>query len=270
MLLNKPDAPPVACIDVHVLDVGQGLSVVVQTAEHALIFDTGASYRGGGSAAGQLVLPFLRHRGVDQIDWLVVSHADDDHAGGVPDLLRDIDVAAIRVGERLPGIAQEQVICRANTRWQVDGVEFRFLHPDRHSRHSGNNASCVLMVSTGEYRLLLTGDIEIDAERDVLQLTTIDAVSVVVIPHHGSLTSSSPAFVNRLHPTLAIASAGNDNRWGFPKKRVIKRWQGAGARVLDTGSAGAIGLRLCATGGISRLNRERVQRHRFWHDSVNL
>ncbi len=268
LLLNKPTPPDHACFDAHVLDVGQGLAVVVQSAEHTLLFDTGASYRGGGSAAEQIVLPFLRYRGIEAIDWLVISHADDDHAGGVSTVLRDIDVGQILAGEKLSGITRSALPCDAGLRWLTDGVEYRFVHPQPGGLLVGNDASCVLAISAGEYRLLLTGDIEAEGEQSLLRHLPYDSVDVALIPHHGSLTSSSPELINRLDAQLAIASVGYANRWGFPKVRVTKRWEAGGAVVLDTARSGAISFRLCHRAGVSQLREARSWRRRFWHDSA--
>ncbi len=267
LVLNKPAAPEHACIDAHVLDVGQGLAVVVQSNERTLVFDTGASYRGGGSAAAQVVLPFLRYKGIEAIDWLVVSHSDDDHAGGVSTLIKHIEVGKILAGEELPDVDHKVFGCELGQTWAADGIGYHFLHPEPGGSLSGNDSSCVLTVSAGSHHLLLTGDIEAAGERSVLAHLPFDAASVVLIPHHGSLTSSSPAFVNRLQTGLAVASAGHANRWGFPKERVTKRWEGAGAVVLDTASSGAVSFRLCERDGLSRLRQERVRQRRFWHDS---
>ena len=265
LLLHKPAAPPNGCIDTEILDVGQGLAVVVQSRHSTLVFDTGKSYRGGGSAAEQFVLPFLRYRGTKKIDRLVISHSDDDHAGGAAALLRYLSVDRIFASEGIADV-ESVVDCRAGQSWQLDGVDFSFVHPGADNALSGNDGSCVLVVSTGSHHLVLTGDIEFAAEREVLHRYPFSAASVVLIPHHGSLTSSSPAFVNRLRPIYAIASAGYANRWGFPKERVIRRWEGSGARVLDTALSGAIGLRLCAGGGIIFLREERRRQRRFWQE----
>jgi competence protein ComEC len=267
LMLNKPQAPDRACIDAHVLDVGQGLAVVVQSSEHTLVFDTGASYRGGGSAAALFVLPFLRYKGIEAIDWLVVSHSDDDHAGGVPALIKEIAVGRIFAGEEIPDVDYKILACRQGQTWAADGIEYHFLHPEPGNSLGGNDSSCVLSISAGSHQLVLTGDIEAAGERSVLAHLPFASVSVVLIPHHGSLTSSSPAFVNRLKPGLAVASTGYANRWGFPKARVTKRWEGAGAVVLDTASSGAVSFRLCERDGLSRLRQERLQQRRFWHDS---
>ena len=265
LLLHRPAPPPNACVDAHVLDVGQGLAVVVQSHRRTLLFDTGASYRSGGSAAVQVILPFLRHRGVEFIDWLVVSHADNDHAGGVSAMISGIDIGQILTGEPLAGNASGATLCEAGRSWEADSVLFRILYPDANQARDGNNASCVLEISVGSQRLLLTGDIERDAEERLLRDGSLRSASVLLIPHHGSLTSSTPAFVDRVRPQLAVASAGFGNRWGFPKNRVQKRWQGVGADVLDTATSGAVSIRLCANGGIQRMQQERLRRWRFWH-----
>ncbi len=270
LLSYKPGTPPEACVDTDVLDVGQGLAVVIQSRRHTLVFDTGKSYRGGGSAAEQVVLPFLRYKGIGSIDWLVVSHADDDHAGGLPALAHHLSIGKIFAGEPLPEVGLTVSTCSEGQNWRVDGIEFRFLHPAAGNLMTGNDSSCVLVASAGSKRLVLTGDIERAGEREVLSNLSFEKASAVVIPHHGSLTSSSPAFVNRLRPDLAIASAAYENRWGFPKESVTDRWAGAGAAVLDTASSGAVSFRLCAGDGISRLREERFRRQRFWHDSAKL
>jgi len=267
LLLHQPATPPHGCVDAHVLDVGQGQAIVVQSRRHTLVFDTGASYRDGGSAAEQLVLPFLRYRGIDSIDWLIASHADDDHAGGVPAIVQAIGIGQILAGESLGNPGQTLLDCRAGQIWDADGVRFEMLHPPPAAGLIGNNASCVLAITAGRHHLLLTGDIEFAAEERLLADDSLRAASVVLIPHHGSLTSSSPPFVNRVRPDLAIASVGHANRWGFPKERVTRRWEGVGARVLDTAGSGAISFRLCAGDGVSRLSQERLRRQRIWLDT---
>jgi len=266
LLLYKPARPPHSCVDTHVLDVGQGLAVVLQSRQSTVLFDTGRSYRGGGSAAEHVILPFLRHQRIQSIDTLVVSHADDDHAGGVAALIREIDVARILVGEMIPVSGRTVIECKAGEFWQTDGIAYRFIHPGADTALQGNDASCVLIVSAKGHHLVLTGDIEGEAELEVLRRYPFESASIVLIPHHGSLTSSSPAIVNRLRPSYAIASVAYDNRWGFPKERVTRRWKGGGAVVMDTASSGAISFRLCADEGIEFLREERFRQRRFWHD----
>ena len=268
VVLHQPARPPRGCFDLHVLDVGHGLAAVVETRRRTLLYDTGVAYRGGGSAAARIVVPFLRHRGIGAVDRLVVSHADGDHAGGLGDLAREIAVGRLYAGEALPGLARPAAACAAGQAWRADGIVFRMLHPPPGGFREGNDASCVLSIAAGRHRALLTGDIEADAERRLLRQPQFGPVDVVLIPHHGSLTSSTPGFVNRLSPAVAIASSGHANRWGFPKPRVTRRWAGVGARVLDTGASGAVSVRVCRSGGVVRLREQRRLERRFWYDST--
>jgi len=264
LVAHVPKAPPRGCIDLHVLDVGQGLAVVAQTKSQFLVFDTGMAFRGGGSVAEQVVLPFLVSRGASRIDWLLISHGDIDHSGGFEALAAGIDIGAVLAGEPVTGAEA----CHAGREWTVDGVWFRVLHPVASEEHSGNNASCVLLVSAGLHEILLTGDIEADAEREILARASVPEVDVVIVPHHGSLTSSSAPLVGATSPQLAVVSAGYQNRWDFPRDAVVKRWQGAGAEVINTATAGAVSLRLCARGGVVELHKDRQTRHRFWREAT--
>lgn len=265
VILHEPSRPARSCAIVDVLDVGQGLAVSIATRSSTLLFDTGPAFRGGGDAAESVVLPFLAGRGINRLDELVVSHSDLDHAGGVSSLVRDLPVGTLRIGEALGGPAVGQR-CMAGTSWRADGIAFEFLHPGAKSAVSGNDASCVLQVSAGSHRLLLTGDIERAAEAELLRSGRLQEVDVVIVPHHGSRTSSSPSFVQALHADLAIISAGFANRWGLPHAEVVDRWRASGAEVLTTAASGAISLRLCERGGIEALTRQRVRQRRIWHE----
>ncbi len=269
MLLQAPHAPPPGCADAHVLDVGQGLAVVLQTPSSTGLYDTGIAFRGGGSIAEHVVLPFLRARAVRNLDWIVVSHADIDHSGGIGTVLEYSPQSRVLTGEPLavevPGAGR----CRSGQRWQEDGVRFSVLHPAPGNAGTGNNASCVLLVEIGAHALLLTGDIEARAERALLRNGSLRAVDVVVVPHHGSLTSSSGPFAARLAPAIAVVPAGFRNRWGFPKQAVVDRWRRSGADVLVTGRTGAVSLRLCARDGIRRVQKDRDARRRFWREAMS-
>ena len=128
----------------------------------------------------------------------------------------------------------------------------------------------VIQVATGKHGFLLTGDIEAISEKQLVERDELHSVDVVLIPHHGSLTSSTPAFINTVQAQIAIASAGYRNQWGFPKPRIVNRWEGAGARVLGTAIAGAVSFRLCADSGISRLREHRAEQPRFWRDESEM
>jgi competence protein ComEC len=260
-----PQRPDAGCAAVTVLDVGQGLAVVVETGERVLLYDTGPAFRGGGSAAESVVLPFLASRGIDALDDIVVSHADLDHAGGLDTIRAAIRVNRVFVGEPVTGVAKARA-CRANHGWEAAGVRFEFLNAPGASPGSGNDASCVLQVSAGTQRVLLPGDIEREAERRLLRQGRIGPVNVVIAPHHGSATSSSPEFVDALAPSLVIVAAGFGNRWGLPDAGVVRRWQQAGAKVLTTAESGAVRFEACAGAGIGPVYRHRLAKRRIWHE----
>jgi competence protein ComEC len=153
--------------------------------------------------------------------------------------------------------------------WQRDGVDFRVLHPREGDRREGNTASCVLRVEAAGRVLLLTGDIDADAE---LALLAADPASlradVVLVPHHGSRSSSSPRFVRAVAPRYALVSAGFRNRFGHPHPQVVERWREAQARILNTAEAGAVVLRIEQDGSIPEPVLWRQQKRRFWHRAV--
>jgi len=254
------------------LDVGQGLAAVVQTREHVLVFDTGPRFSSGFNTGEAVVAPYLRARGIGEVDLLVVSHGDNDHRGGVSGLA---DQIAIRhsfssVPQRLPGLDAQH--CRAGMAWQWDGVRFRFLNPDGDdpgAGRRGNNQSCVLRVQAGDDAVLLTGDIERGAERQLLaraRENTDDSprARVLVAPHHGSKTSSSDAFLRAVDPQLALFPVGYRNRYGFPRPEVLARYHALGVRTLDSAGSGAIALRLGARDGL-QVRRHRQHHRRYWH-----
>lgn len=263
VMLWKPTAPPPGCFDAWTLDVGQGLSVAVQTREETLLYDTGMAWRGGGSVAAQVILPFLRSRSIRKVDKLVVSHADIDHSGGAAAIWGGVEVGSVLLGEPLPGIAGQR--CRAGQGWHSGGVGFEFLHPSPDSSVEGNESSCVLRVTAGPHALLLTGDIEAASERALIQRQAPLGANIVIVPHHGSATSSTAPFVDSVQPDYAVISAGHANRWDLPKAVVVDRWAGAGAAVLNTASSGAVRFRVCASGGVVEMDENRAGRRRFWH-----
>lgn len=253
---------------VHVLDVGQGLSTVVATRRHTLVYDTGPRYPSGFSAVDAAVLPFLAHRRRSHIDRLVLSHGDNDHAGGAASLSAAIGVGDVYAGEP-ERVEIDARRCRRGDAWFWDGVAFEFLHPAKGSRYDGNNASCVLRVSNGRSTLLLSGDIERAIERRLItDVAPRLAADLLIAPHHGSRSSSSPGFVAATSPSFVVYSAGWGNRYGFPAKEVTERWAAIGALGVNTATAGTIGFRIDADTGIGAPDCERIHARRFWwHDS---
>jgi len=268
VLSYRPAPPPRDCIDYHVLDVGQGLAVVVQTDRHALLFDTGPSFLNGSTTAELVVAPFLHGIGIDRLDKLVVSHGDLDHAGGVKVIVDALNIDEIIVGETLPGAGPDQRQCVEGDQWRWGRTTFTILHPRDGAPWDRNNASCVLLVEAGDNSLLLTGDIESPAEQILIHRKAVGPADVVVVPHHGSLTSSSGPFVSATRPELAIVSTGFQNRWRFPRPEVVSRWEMSGATVLNTATMGAISQRLCINAGTKAVRLQRSAGRRFWHEGA--
>jgi competence protein ComEC len=247
-----------------VFDVGQGLSVLVETRSHRLLYDTGPAFAAGSDAAELAVLPALRHRGIDALDMLMVSHRDSDHAGGTTSILAELAVSEVVVGERLE-LPQQQV-CTAGQRWQWDGVWFTVLNPPAATVAStaGNNRSCVLRVESGAASALLTGDIEAPVEARLVR-AGLSPATVLIAPHHGSRTSSSPLFVAALQPRRVVFSAGYRNAFGHPHPQVAERYRAAGAQALNSADSGAITLTLQRNGVVEITEYRKDHRH-YWDE----
>ncbi len=264
LLFPSPARPPFGQADFTLLDVGQGLAAVIRTRHHTLLYDAGPRFGPHFEAGGAVVLPYLRSVGRNRIDRLVISHADSDHRGGAEAVLRGLPVQALNASRPLQLAGRPSRPCLAGEHWTWDGVRFAFLHPDAGMR-GRNNASCVLRVRASRHVLLLTGDIERPAERRLIRrLGDRLAADVLVVPHHGSKSSSSAAFLDRVRPAWALYPVGYRNRFGFPAPPVRARYRARGIATLATASQGAITLRL----GDGELRPEgyRLQTRRYWHD----
>ncbi|MGY0611504.1 DNA internalization-related competence protein ComEC/Rec2 [Luteimonas sp. A501] len=248
-------------VELVVLDVGQGMSLLVRTAGHTMLYDMGPAIRDGYDAGERAVVPALHALGVRRVEAMVVSHGDADHAGGLDAVRRRFPAKRLLAPE---GIAFEGASdCLAGSGWKRDGVTFRFLHPPLHFPYLRNESSCVLRIETAHGAILLTGDIgEAVEERLVGRVPQDLPVDVVLVPHHGSRHSSTVEFVAATSPRLALVSAGHGNRFGHPDANVVERWQAAGARVLETPAAGALRVRLGEAG--PEIEAERDRRRRFW------
>ncbi|MCF6259452.1 MAG: DNA internalization-related competence protein ComEC/Rec2 [Gammaproteobacteria bacterium] len=267
LLFVSPAVIPQGQARFTLLDVGQGLAAVVQTQNHVLVFDTGPQFSSGFNTGEAVVAPYLRAQGRRHIDTLVVSHGDNDHIGGVAGLRATISVQQVlsSVPQRIDGAE----LCQAGQRWQWDGVIFTMLSPGKHVHVGGresNNRSCVLRVQAGEHSVLLTGDIERAAEDELVRVFGNKLASdVLVAPHHGSRTSSTPAFLAAVSPTVALFPVGYRNRYGFPKAHIVQRYRDQQVRLFDTARHGAIELQLGSKDGLDAVNTHRQQAARYWH-----
>ena len=254
-------APTAGLLRLSALDVGQGLAVLVETRQHTLLYDSGPVYRGGYSAAQGVILPFLRHRGHRQLDAIVLSHADTDHAGGVDTLLDAVPIARLWRGEPLSATARGQP-CRAGQHWHWDGVDFTFLHPQ--TAGGGNDQSCVLLIRAGRQHILLPGDISAVVERSLAaQLPA--AIDVLLAPHHGSGSSSSAALIAATRPRHVVFSRGARNPFGHPDPAVVQRYREAGSTLWDTALDGTVQFHWSGPQAPETVRAFRRGHRRYWH-----
>lgn len=257
--------------EVTLLDVGQGLAAVVRTERHTLLFDAGPRFSPEFDTGEAVVLPFLRHRGVERIDRFIVSHGDNDHVGGAQSVLAGIPVEGLLVSDPTRGDWDRPVsACRDGQHWHWDGVDFEILHPSPAYRGSENNGSCVLRVRVGEHAVLFSGDIEAEGEWALVHAYGQQIESeVLIVPHHGSNTSSSDYFLDAVTPRLALVSSGYRNRFGFPKPAVLRRYQSRGVPVFDTARSGALSFRLNSL-EFGPVEEYRKQTQRLWNRAPGL
>jgi competence protein ComEC len=269
----SPPSPGTGELWVTVLDVGQGLAVLARTEKHALLYDAGPAFNVFSDSGSRVILPYLRGEGIDGLDALVVSHDDRDHSGGAGSVLEAMPVgllwSSLSPDHALLAAAAWRAPCAAGRKWLWDGVSFEFLHPSPEPPEGraarANNRSCVLRIEAPAGRVLLTGDIERAAERELLlrspELLPADAL---LVPHHGSATSSTPEFVKQVAPRHAVFAVGHRNRFGHPREDVLERYREAGSELLRTDTGGAIQLRFAP--GDMRVDAERVRARRYWHE----
>ncbi len=246
------------------LDVGQGLSAVIKTRENTLVYDAGARFSERFNIGDAVTTPYLRDKSITQISMLMISHGDNDHIGGANRLIEQfkIDRILTSVPEKLSISSAER--CYAGQQWNWDGVEFEVLHPPLESNFTGNNASCVLKVSSAQGSVLLTGDIERQAEKSLINnMREQIKADILLAPHHGSKTSSSNEFIAKTAPDHAVISAGYRNRFGFPKQDIMSRYEAHGVETLVTYMTGEISMKFSTAGLI--IEQFRSKNRRFWH-----
>ncbi|MDP5239904.1 DNA internalization-related competence protein ComEC/Rec2 [Uliginosibacterium sp. 31-16] len=272
LLAWTPLRPGAGEVQLTVLDVGQGLAVHVRTAGHDLLFDTGPQYSPETDAGERIVIPYLRAVGTPRLDRLVVSHDDNDHAGGADSLLAEYPVASWR--SSLPDMHALRMFpvphqpCRRGERWEWDGVGFELLHPFDDFSGSDNEISCVLRIETVAGAILLTGDIEQRAEAALLaQGPGKLQATLVVAPHHGSRSSSTPDFVAATGARSVVFTAGYRNRFHHPAQEIVARYVHGGASPYRSDQDGAIVFSFGVAGIAVR--RERSVQQRYWHDRTD-
>lgn len=253
--------------EIEVIDVGQGLSILVRTANHRLLFDAGPANSRGLDFGEAAVVPTLRALGVNELDTLLISHGDNDHSGGMAAVRRAFPgVRTLGVeGWARPGMG----LCQLAQSWRWDGVNFSILHPPPLFPYMHNDSSCVLRVEAGSRVALLPGDIGRHVEgRLVREQGAQIKADLLIVPHHGSKSSSSEPFVALVAPRWAVVSTGAGNRFRLPRAEVVERYQRAGAEILDTARTGALRFRLDASGA-NLLASRRHDQPRYWREPVS-
>jgi competence protein ComEC len=253
---------PSKTVLVDVLDVGQGLSVIVRTEKHVLVYDTGSQSPSGFNMGDAALIPYLIANQVNSIDTIIISHGDNDHIGGLQAIVNNFAIGKIL--SSVPNkIARPSELCYSGQSWNWDGVQFDILSPENNTSFKGNNASCVLKISSENGSLLLTGDIEKKAEKNLLQNSGIDLdADVMLIPHHGSKTSSTKAFIQSVSPDIAISSSGYKNPYKHPVAVIVERYRDNGAIVFDTNCSGQLSFIL---DGEITINEFRKKQRYFYH-----
>ncbi len=275
LFLTQPAAPIPGSVRMTIFDVGQGLAVSAQTNSHALLYDTGPIFNNESNSGNRIIVPSMKGMGIAQLDKLILTHNDADHTGGALSVLQA--VPALMLSSSLPDdspIVQnypQSQRCSDGQSWIWDEVHFEILHPALNSyaenKDSNNDRSCVLRISTGENTVLLTADIEKKSERRLLELHADKlSATLLIVPHHGSKTSSSPAFVTAVHPRYAVFTSGYRNRFGHPKEEVMERYRAIGSELLRSDDDGAILVEIDAT----NMHVEKYRKHhtRYWQHSL--
>ena len=267
LLLWQTPRPAPGQFELLAADVGQGNAVIVRTARHTLVYDAGPRYSLESDAGHRVLVPLLRALG-ERVDMLVLSHRDSDHTGGARAVLAmhrgATLLSSIEEGHELQG-ARTAMRCQAGQRWTWDGVDFSVLHPlpaDYAAPAKPNALSCVLRVQAGDLSALLPGDIEAPQEQALLARGADLAADVLLVPHHGSRTSSSLAFVQAVSPRWALVQAGYRNRFGHPVAEVMARYPSVGAQVVDSPHCGAMHWH---TARPDVVQCERQDAARYWH-----
>jgi len=257
---------------VEVLDIGQGLSVLIKSQGQSLLYDTGPRYPSGFTTAVVETLPYFHSIGIDRLDYLVVSHSDIDHAGGVDVINNAFLPEYIVVGEPLapPALPNKKtILCRAGMKWSLGALSVKVLSPLTAGTNNNNN-SCVLHIDDGTHSFLLTGDIEKKQELKLVAQYGGNLKSVLLLaPHHGSKYSSSEKFIKSVAPQWVIFSAGFMNQWGFPAAQVKLRYRDQGVRMVNSGLNGFIRFKITTENIIMQTYREDLAPY-WYHHSFSL
>ncbi len=285
LFLVAPLRPARGEFQLSLLDVGQGLATVVRTANYALVYDTGPSWNPDADSGSRIVVPYLRGEGITRLNALIVSHEDDDHSGGAHSVIAARNpewvLTSVSPEHRSLQGAREVMRCEAGDRWRWDGVDFTILHPTKENygeaegknKRKTNNMGCVLKISGAGGSVLMTADIEKKSELELLQRLASENLrpeelraDVMIVPHHGSKTSSTGAFLDAVKPGIALLPVGYRNRFRHPNGEVMGRYAERGIFVRRTDEEGALFLTFDAASRAPVITSWRNVHRRYWLD----
>jgi competence protein ComEC len=271
LVLNAPSRPPEGEMWVTAFDVGQGTAVLIETPHRRLLYDTGPAYSSESDGGNRVILPYLKARGIASLDATIISHSDNDHAGGALSIFDEVKVgwvaSSLPFENPIVKAAPRHRRCEAGQAWSWDEVRFEMLHPTATSYESTkwkpNARSCTLKITSGKHSILLTGDIEAVQEAELVASDPERLrASVLLAPHHGSGTSSTMPFLVAVDPDIAIFQVGYRNRYRHPKPEVFERYGSLGIQRLRSDESGAVSLRF---GPSVSADEYRAEHARYWY-----
>jgi competence protein ComEC len=271
LVLNEPAHPNQGELWITAFDVGQGMGLLVETPRHRLLYDTGPYYSPESDGGNRVILPYLKSRGIDALDAVMITHNDNDHSGGALSLFNEMSIgwvsSSLAHDSRIVQAAPNHRRCAAGQAWLWDGVQFEVLNPTSGSYESTkwkpNARACVLKIIIGAHSILLASDIEATQEIELLGMIPDKLPSTVLLaPHHGSGTSSTLAFLQKVKPELAIFQVGYRNRYHHPKAEVFERYGELGIRRQRSDESGAISLRFGVGLDVEEYRHEHA---RYWY-----
>lgn len=274
LCLNTSDTPREGEFNVTALDVGQGMALLIETAHHRMLYDTGPAYSPTSDAGSRVIYPYLTMRGINHLDGLMISHNDTDHSGGAISLMQQLKFAWVSSSLKsdtqivqMAGQLSEYSDCLAGQQWQWDGVQFEVLHPTvsiyDNEKWKPNARSCTLKITQGRHAILLAGDIEAVQEKELVRRVPEKlAATVLLAPHHGSGTSSTMEFLNAVHPRYALFQLGYHNRYHHPKTDVWQRYADLGITRLRSDHSGAITVNFADEVNVEEYRQTHA---RYWY-----
>ena len=271
LLAGQPERPARGQVAITAFDVGQGMALLVETHGHRLLYDTGPFYSPESNGGNRVILPYLKARGIDKREGMVVSHSDADHSGGALAVLDQIPVAWVSSSlwreHPIAQAARKHYRCAAGQSWTWDGVYFEMLHPTLRSYDNAalkpNARGCAIRITANGKRMLLAADIEAAQEAQLVQSAPASLrADVLLVPHHGSGTSSTPYFLAAVRPSIALFQVGYRNRYRHPKVEVYERYREMGIARIRTDEAGAVEFK-SESAFTPRLHR--AEHVRYWY-----